>query len=332
MKRREFITALGGAAVWPLAAQAQQSKKIYRIGYLTANLSSYPWVNGFVRELSDRGYSEGNNLTIEWREAKGHSELLPGMAADLVRQNVDVIVAVGNYPGLLVQKITATIPIVVLSSRGGVETKLYSSLSHPGGNLTGIDNLSPARDVKRVEFLKEIVPKLSRLAVLYNPLPSYASNHLNSISLGFEKLEIEAQPFEVRSPPEFEVAFASILRKRQDTMIDAMTTVTDPMFVFDRKRIVDFGIENKIPNAHEYREWVQIGGLLAYGPTIDGIWRRGAYFVEKILNGAKPSDLPVEGPSEFHLAINLKAAKDMGLSVPQHLVARADELIKADLR
>ena len=194
------------------------------------------------------------------------------MAADLVRQNVDVIVAVGNYPGLLVQKITATIPIVVLSSRGGVETKLYSSLSHPGGNLTGIDNLSPDRDVKRVEFLKEIVPKLSRLAVLYNPLPSYASNHLNSISSAFEKLGIEAQPFEVRSPPEFEVAFASILRKRQDTMIDAMTTVTDPMFVFARKRIVDFGIENKFPNAHEYREWVQIGGLLAYGPTIDGIW------------------------------------------------------------
>jgi putative tryptophan/tyrosine transport system substrate-binding protein len=145
-------------------------------------------------------------------------------------------------------------------------------------------------------------------------------------------LGIEAQPFEVRSPPEFEVAFASILRKRQDTMIDAMTTVTDPMFVFARKRIVDFGIENKIPNAHEYREWVQIGGLLAYGPTIDGIWRRGAYFVEKILNGAKPSDLPAEVPSEFHLAINLEAAKDMGLSVPQHLVARADELIKADVR
>jgi putative tryptophan/tyrosine transport system substrate-binding protein len=220
MKRREFITALGGAAVWPLAAQAQQSKKIYRIGYLTANLSSYPWVNGFVRELSDRGYSEGKNLTIEWREAKGHSELLPEMAADLVRQNVDVIVAVGNYPGLLVQKITATIPIVVLSSRGGVETKLYSSLSHPGGNLTGIDNLSPDREVKRVEFLKEIVPKLSRLAVLYNPLPPYASNHLNIISSAFEKLGIEAQPFEVRSPAEFEVAFASILRKRQDAMID----------------------------------------------------------------------------------------------------------------
>ncbi|MCK1453537.1 hypothetical protein IVB36_22330 [Bradyrhizobium sp. 35] len=131
MKRREFITAFGGAAVWPLAAQAEQSRKIYRIGYLTANLSSYPWVNGFVRELSDRGYSEGNNLAIEWREAKGHSELLPEMAADLVRQNVDQIVAVGNYPGLR----SATIPIVVLSSRGGVETKLYSPLLHPGGNL-----------------------------------------------------------------------------------------------------------------------------------------------------------------------------------------------------
>ena len=328
MRRREFITALGGAAVWPFAARAQQPKKIYRIGYLTANLRSYPWVDGFVRELGNRGYSEGKNLTIEWREAKGHSELLPDMAANLVRQNVDAIVAVGNYPGLLVQKLTAIIPIVVLAMRGGAETKLYSALSNPGGNLTGIDSLSPDRDVNRVGFLKEIVPKLSRLAVLYNPLPPYASNHLNSISTAFEKLGIEAQPFEVRSPAGFEVAFASILRKRQDAMIDAMITVSDPMFIYGQKRIVDFGVENEIPNAHEYQEWVQIGALLAYGPTIDGMWRRGAYFVAKLLNGAKPGDLPVEVPTEFHLAINLKAAKHMGLSVPQHLVARADELIK----
>jgi putative tryptophan/tyrosine transport system substrate-binding protein len=281
MKRREFIRLLGGSAVvWPLAARAQQVKKPYRIGYLALS-SRVPWIDGMVDGLRELGYVEGRNLEIEWRLAAGKRDLIPEMAADLVRLNVEVIVAPSSAVATIAKQSTTNVPIVAVATHGGVAAGLYASLAHPGNNITGIESLAPELDVKRVQMLKEMVPRLSRLSVLYNPQDQGASIHPAIITSAAKTLGIETQLFGVRSSSEFDAAFNSIVASGPD----ALLSVADPLTLGERKRIIDFCVEQKIPNAHEIREFVKLGGLLSYGASFYGIWHRAAYYIDKILKG-----------------------------------------------
>jgi putative ABC transport system substrate-binding protein len=274
--------------------------------------------------LRELGYVEGRNLEIEWRLAAGKRDLIPDMAADLVRLNVDLIVAPGNAVATIAKQSTTTIPIVAVATHGGVDAGLYASLAHPGNNITGIESLAPELDVKRVEMLKEMVPRLSRLSVLYNPLDQGASLHPPILTSAAKTFGIETQLFEVRSSSEFEAAFNAIVRSRPD----AFLSVADPLTLSERKRIVDFCVEQKIPNAHEIREYVKLGGLLSYGASFYGIWHRAAYYIDKILMGTKTNELPVELPTIFDLAVNLNAAKSLNLTVPNGILATADAVIE----
>jgi len=324
MRRREFIGLLGGSAVvWPLAAHAQRVKKPYRVGYLALS-SRVPWIDGMVDGLRELGYVEGRNLEIEWRLAAGKRDLIPDMAADLVRLNVDVIVAPSNAVATIATQSTTTIPIVAVATHGGVAAGLYASLAHPGNNITGIESLAPELDVKRVQMLKEMVPRLSRLSVLYNPQDQGASIHPGIITSAAKSLGIGTQLFEVRSSSEFDAAFNSIVASGPD----ALLSVADPLTLGERKRIVDFCVEHKIPNAHEIREFVKLGGLLSYGASFYGIWHRAAYYIDKILKGTRTNELPVELPTVFDLAINLNAAKSLNLTIPNGILATADLVVE----
>jgi ABC-type uncharacterized transport system substrate-binding protein len=325
MRRREFIGITAGLAAWPLTANAQQQvKKPHRIGYIALS-NRVTWIDGMVDGLRELGYVEGQNLEIVWRLAAGKRDLIPEMAAELVRLNVDVIVAPNSTVASMVKQATRTIPIVAVATHDGVGTGLYASLAHPGDNITGLESLAPELDVKRVQFLKEMCPKLSRLAVLYNPLDQGANIHPTIITAAAQTFGIETELFEVRSSSEFEAVFATVLRNRPDGLL----SVADPLTLVERKRIVDFCVEQKIPNAHEIREYVQLGGLLSYGASFYGIWHRSAYYIDKLLKGgAKTNELPVELPTVFDLAINLKAARLLDARIPDGLVATADLVIE----
>jgi putative ABC transport system substrate-binding protein len=312
-----------GAAVWPLIAGAQPTKRLYRVGYIALS-SRVPWIDGMLDGLRELGYVEGQNLEMVWRLADGKRNLIPEMAADLVRLKVDVIVAPNSTVAGRVKQATRTIPIVAVATHDGVGTGLYASLAHPGENITGLESLAPELDVKRVQFLKEMFPKLARLAVLYNPLDLGANIHPTIITAAARTSGIETELFEVRSSSEFEAVFAAILRNRPDGLL----SVADPLTLRERKRIVDFCVEQRIPNAHEIREFVQLGGLLSYGASFYGIWHRCAYYIDKLLKGAKINDLPVELPTVFDLAINLKAAKALGIVFPNNLILSANAVIE----
>lgn len=274
--------------------------------------------------LRELGYVEGQNLEIVWRLAAGKRELIPDMAADLVRQNVDLIVAAGGAVATMVKQSTRTIPIIAVATHDGVGVGLYANLAHPGDNITGLESLAPELDVKRVQFLKEIFPNLSRLSVLYNPLDQGASIHPTIITSAARTFGIETELFEVRSASEFDAVFDAVKNKRPD----ALLCVADPLTLAERKRIVDFCVEQKLPNAHEIREFVQLGGLLSYGALFYSIWHRSAYYIDKILKGTKPNELPVELPTVYDLAINLKAAKLLNAHIPDGLLATADVVIE----
>lgn len=322
MNRRKFVGVMASAAAWSVAAKAQQQKNIPRIGYIALS-NRVPWIDGMLDGLSELGYVEGQNIEIVWRLAGGKRDLIPEMAAELVRLNVDVIVAPNSTVASLVKQATHTIPIVAVATHDGVGTKLYASLAQPGGNITGLESLAPELDVKRVQFLKEIFPKLSRLAVLYNPLDLGANIHPTIITMAGQKLGIETALVEVRSSSELERAFATVLRHPPDGLI----SVADPLTLAERKRIVDFCVEQKIPNAHETREFVQYGALLSYGASFYAIWHRSAYYIDKLLKSARTNELPVELPTVFDLAINLKAARLLDVSIPDGLLATADLVI-----
>jgi putative ABC transport system substrate-binding protein len=312
-----------GAVAWPFIAGAQPTKRLYRVGYIALS-SRVPWIDGMLDGLRERGYVEGQNLEMVWRLADGKRNLVPEMAADLVRLKVDVIVAPNSTVATSVKQATRTIPIVAVATHDGVGTGLYASLAHPGENITGLESLAPELDVKRVQFLKEMFPKLARLAVLYNPLDLGANIHPTIITAAARTSGIETELFEVRSSSEFEAVFAAVLRNRPDGLL----SVADPLTLLERKRIVDFCVEQKIPNAHEIREFVQLGGLLSYGASFYGIWHRCAYYIDRLLKGAKINDLPVELPTVFDLAINLNAAKALGIVFPNNLILSANAVIE----
>ena len=327
MRRRQFILALGGAAAtWPLAARAQQVGKIPRIGFMgnsTATMEANligPFRNG-LREL---GYEEGRNLIIEFRWAEGNYDRFPALIAELVAAKVDVIIAAGTPATLAIKKATSTVPLVFIAVGDPVGTGIVPNLARPGGNITGLSSIAPDLEGKRLELLRELVPKLAHVAIFLNPANAFHTVSVQQARVAAQSLGIKLQPFEVDKSEQLDGAFAAIVKEKPD----ALLILADRVFLHNRKRMMEFATQQQLPSVNAYRELVEAGGLMSYGPSYEDMHRRAAIYVDKILKGAKPSDLPIEQPTKFILFINLKAAKALGLTVPPTLLARADEVIE----
>jgi putative ABC transport system substrate-binding protein len=274
--------------------------------------------------LQQLGWIEGKNLVIERRYAENRLERLPELAAELIKLNVDVIVGVGTLAPLAAKRATTTIPIVMGAAGDPVGTGLVASLAHPGGNVTGMSLMAPDLGGKRLELLKELLPRLASVAVLWNAANPYPALVFKEVQAAGSTLGIEVQSLEARQPDDFDGAFESVRRQRPD----ALMTVEDPLTFNYRKRIADFAVGQLLPTLHGVRDFVVAGGLISYGANVADLYRRAAGYVDLILRGAKPADLPVQQPTKFELVINLKTAKTIGLDVPQSLLARADEVIE----
>jgi len=330
MHRRDFIKVIAGsAAAWPLAARAQQGK-IHRIGMISPSAPLSMWrelhfVRAFLAGLHDLGYEEGRNIAIEFRSAEGNLERLPDIAAELVGLKVDVLIS-GVCGATLnaAMRATNTIPIVVGACNDDmVETGIIASLAHPGGNVTGLSKMTPELTAKRLELLKEMVPKASRVAVLWDPGYSAYLADWREVRERARTEGVTLQPFQARNVADLDGAFAAIV----DARADAVITFSDTLTYNFPNQVAELVARNRLPLMSPFHEVASAGGLMSYGPSIPDLFRRAAAYVDKILRGAKPADLPVEQPTKFELVINLKAAKVLGLTVPPSLFARADELI-----
>jgi putative ABC transport system substrate-binding protein len=329
MRRRAFITLLGGgAATWPLAAHAQLAGKLFRVAYFNSGVA--PAQGGpdleraLVEGLRELGWIEGKNVAFEYRYAENHADRLPDVAAELVHLKVDVIVAAGTLAPLAAKKATATIPIVMAPAGDPLRSGLVPSLAHPGGNVTGLSLMVPDLGGKRLELLKELLPGISKAAILWNAANPYAADVFRETERAARTLRIDLQSLEVSNPDDFDTVFEAAKVQHPEGLI----TVEDPLTVAYRKQIVDFAATNRLPVVHGVREFVVAGGLIAYGASLSDLTWRAATYVDKILRGAKPADLPVQQPTKFELIINLKTAKALGLQVPPSLLARADEVIE----
>jgi putative ABC transport system substrate-binding protein len=322
------ITLALGGLFSPVAAEAQQAAKIARIGFLATNLAVNPHLpEAFRQGLRDLGYVEGRNLVIEYRDAEGKLERLPALAAELVALKVDVIVAVSTLEALAAKQATRTIPIVFAVAADPVTSGLVTSLARPGGNVTGLSNLAPELVGKRLEQLKQAVPAVSRVAVLWQPGAlgeRTEKDMLKGAEVAGRALGVRLQFVEARGPADFARALSEMTRARAG----ALTVLTSAMFANERRRLVDLAAKNRLPAVYGLREYVDAGGLMSYGPSIADLFRRAATYVDRILKGRKPGDLPVEQPTKFELLINLKTAKALGLTIPPSLLGRADEVIQ----
>lgn len=322
MRRREFLSLVGIAAALPLAARAQQHGKKYLIGFIAHEHETM--YDSFFEGLRELGYVEGQNVTIERRYAQGHPERFKEFAREMVALKADVIVTITTPAVLAIKSVTTTIPIVIPNAIDAVGAGLVASLDHPGGNVTGGTLLQAELSVKRLELLKEMVPGLSRAALLWNAgNPAYVRAWAQSQGAA-QTLGVVLQRYEVSSPTDFQAAFATMAQQRPD----ALVVLEDALTIQHRKEIVDFALKNNLPSSFFAKEAVEAGGLMSYGANWPDAFRRGAATVDKILKGAKPSDLPVEQPTKFDLAINLKTANALGLKVPVSLLATADEVIE----
>ena len=329
MDRRDTVLALLALGAAPLAAEAQQAAKVARIGYLSPNLASSPHLrDAFLQGLRDLGYVEGRNVVIEYRDAEGKLERLPALAAELVALKVDVILAEGGTLGPRVaMQATTTIPIVFAGAGDPVGSGLVTSLARPGGNVTGLSSLGPELVGKRLELLKQAVPGVDRVAVLW--LPGALGERtdkdmLTGADVAARALGVRLQFVEARGPDEFARAFSDMSSARAG----ALTVLPSNRFLREHRRLVDLAAKNRLPAVYTSREFVDAGGLMSYGANSADLHRRAATYVDKILKGAKPGDLPVEQPTKFELVINLKTAKALGLTIPQSVLARADEVIQ----
>ena len=328
MKRRKLLIALcTGIAAWPLAVQAQQPGKVPRIGFLSwGSLASGPdsYRDAFLQGLRERGLIEGQNFAIEYRSAEGRRDRLLDLAAELVRLKVDVIITSTTPAIQAARQATSTIPIVMAVAGDPVGTGLVASLARPGGNITGLTLLAPELAGKRLELLKETLPKLTRVAVLWNSSSTAMIHTFREAQVAAQALSLKHQSMEVQGDPsDFERAFLAITRERPDGLFVTL----DPFTSLHRRRIVELAAANRLPAMYELREFVDAGGLMAYGPSILDMWRRSATFVDKILKGAKPADLPIEQPTKFELVVNLKTAETLGIKIPQSILLRADRVI-----
>jgi|SRR5213594_1780547 len=322
MKRRVFVTGFAGLLAAPRAAEAQPAGKVPRIGFLSD--SRQPWDEGFRQGLRELGYVAGHNITIEYRYGEGKFERLPGLAAELVRLNVDLVVAGGTQATSSAKQATGVIPIVMGVSADPVGNGFVASLARPGGNITGLTSLSPDLSGKRLALLKEIVPRLSRVSVLWNSVNPDNASQLREAEAAANALGVQLLPIGVRSSNEFDKAFSVINNARADVLY----TLGDSLFANNRKRIVDFAAKNQLASMFSTRQAVEAGGLVSYGTDFVDLFRRAAIYVDKILKGAKPADLPIEQRTKFELVINLKTAKALGLTILPSLLLRADQVIE----
>ena len=308
-----------------VSAHAQQPKKVPRIGFLCFADCARPTWAALRQGLREHGYVEGQNVVIEYRSAEGKVERLSELAVELVRLKVDVIVTQSTPAIRAVQRATNIIPIVMANVGDPITQGFVATLAHPGGNITGFTNLSPDLGTKRLELLKEVSPKILRLAVFQNVLQHGPAT--KEVELAAKSLRVQLQILEVRGPNDLERAFEAVTRDRAD----ALMTLPNPLLREDkipRKRIVDFTLNHRIPSMHEGSEYVEAGGLMSYGPDGNDNFRQAATYVDKILKGSKAADLPVEQPTKFELLINLKTAKQIGLTIPPNVLARADRVIR----
>jgi putative tryptophan/tyrosine transport system substrate-binding protein len=320
MRRREFITLLGGAAAaWPLATRAQQPK-IPRVGII----DNTPAWNAFRQRLRDLGYVEGQNIVLDYRYAGGVPERLAEVAVELVRSPVDVIATYGTPPTRAAKQATTTIPIVMIAIGDPVGAGLVASLARPGGNITGNSILGPDVAGKRLQLITEVIPSTSRVTFLWNPDNASHPAQLQELQTAASTLGMKLLPVAARSSDELQSAFAEIMRERADVFL--MTG--DPLHMLNIGRIIDFLTEKRLPGMFLTREVVVAGGFMSYGASVRDLFRRGATYVHRILQGTKPADLPVEQPVKFELVLNLKTAKEFGLKIPEAFLLRADEVIE----
>ena len=327
MKRREFITLIGGAASLPLVARAQPAGRVYRVGYLAiaSREQSLHLIKAFEEGLRSLGYRVGDNVAIEYRFADSQLERLPALASDLVRLGVDIIVTGTNPNTVAAMTATTTIPIVMASSADPVSAGLVASLARPGGNVTGIaQDTGGEQHAKRVELLKDTLPNLSRVGILWNPDFAPNQDRLTSIREAAPALGLTLVPVEARGLDALEQAFATMVRERAQ----AFVVLGEPVLFNCRGQIAVMAVRNRLPAISAVREYVEAGLLLSYGIDLPDQFRRSAAFVDKIFKGAKPADLPVEQPTKFEMVVNLKTAKALGIDVPPTLLARADEVIE----
>jgi putative ABC transport system substrate-binding protein len=307
-------------------AQAQQPKKIPRIGYLAAtSLSAIAGrTEAFRQGLRDLGYVEGKNIVIEWRSAEGKFDRLPGLAAELVRLKVDVIVTSASTQTPVAKEATSTIPIVMAQDGDPVGSGFVASLARPGGNITGLSTLSPELSGKRLELLKEIVPRLARVAVLGSSNNPGNTQSLKEVELAAAAFGVQLQYLDVLDPKDIETAFRAATKGRADSVL----VLGGPVLFSQRKQLIALAVKSRLPTIYARPEFVEDGGLMTYGPSLYDLHRRAATYVDKILKGAKPADLPVEQPKKFEFIINLKAAKQIGLTIPPNVLVRADRVIR----
>ena len=310
----------------PRAAGAQQSGKVHRIGFVGTRSASdtSPQLDAFRQGLRELGWVEGQNIVIEHRYAEGRFDRLPDLAAELVRLKVDIIVAPASPAAAAAKNATETIPIVMVGVSEPVGLGLIASLARPGGNITGTSAIWPELVGKQLEQLKEIVPKVRRVAILSNPANPAHALSIREVKVAARSLGVQLQLLEARGPTEFDGAFATMAKER----VGALLVAADPVFSLHRTRLADLAAKSRLPTMHGLRENVEAGGLMSYGPSSPDTFRRAATFVDKILKGAKPADLPVEQPTKFELVINLKTAKAIGLTMPRSLLLRATEVIQ----
>ena len=324
--RRRLIFALGaGALAAPIGSLAQQPKRIFRIGFLATGspFNSASRVEGFRTGLRELGYVEGKNIFIDFRWAEGHYERLADLTAELVRLNVEVIVAQGAPGSRAAKQVTATVPIVMSAAGDAVATGLVPSLARPGGNVTGLSVFSPELGAKRIELMKEVLPRVKQMAVLLNPGNPISGPGLQAVESTAKSLKVGLRPFEVRGPHEFEGVFAAMVKLR----LDAVAIIEDAMLNVNPEAIAALAMKHRLPSAGN-REFAEAGGLIGYGVNWPDIFRRAAYFVDKILKGAKPGDIPVEQPTKFELVVNMKTAETLGIKIPQSILVRADKVIE----
>jgi ABC-type uncharacterized transport system substrate-binding protein len=326
VRRREFIKGIAGSAAWPFAARAQQTSKLAKVGYLgpSSLALEHVQVDAFKQRMHELGHVEGKNITYVYRWAEGHDERFPALATELVGLKPDVIVTTGTPGTLAAKRATSTIPIVFASSANPVSTGLVATYSRPGGNVTGFTILGPELEGKRVQLLKEAVPLLSRIAVMWNPANPAIVDFLHQMRAAAAALNISVKPIaEVTQANELKKAFATIT----DSQPQAMLVIADRSLLAHRADIVSFAAAQRLPTMYPYRGYVDAGGFMAYAPIDVEQFRQAAGAVNKILRGTKPADLPVEEPTRYEFVINLKTAKDLGIEVSPFLQQRADLLI-----
>jgi len=334
VSRRAFVTGFAATLVVSFGTQAQSQGKVYRVGYLaqgSAPTTPNPIFEAFRQQLRELGYIEGQNMIIEYRYAEGRSERLPDLAAELVRLKVDVIVAGGTPAPLAAKHATGTIPIVMAAAGDPLGTGLVTNLAKPEGNITGLSNESIDLTAKRLQLLKEILPRLSRVAVLWNAANVVAVTHMRETEAAARTLGLQLQSLEVRSPDDFENA--RLERRlldviRVDGGAGALFLIDDPLVFRYHSQVADFAARNRLPATAIYKQFAAAGGLMTFGANLTDLYRRAAIFVDRILKGAKPADLPIEQPTKFELVINLKTAKALGLTIPRSLLQRADQVIE----